>query len=428
MNKKYLLIIIVISLIGFVLSIILGQVGINTLTDPNYHSFCNINEAFNCEAVALSKYANHFGIPNFIYGILYYAVLLMAGCYCLLDKKNSLPNIFVYIFWLSVVSMIISIYLFAISLFIIKSKCILCMGVYIVNILLLVVSFMKEKLSISELFNKLTEDIKVFFKSPKRTVLFVLLAIASTYALYYFNNNPILGQVSNNENNTTKIDIDYSKTTANRLVTGAKERPLITIVEFTDYECPFCSRASEEIKTVLKNNPNIRLVFKELPLDQACNERMTRPFHQFSCSASLHGRCAAEQGKFWEYHDVLFMNQRDLSPEALQEYAQSLKLDMNQFNECVKSKKYMDSIITNIDEAAALEIDGTPTFFIEGEKVVGYRTAEEIQEIIDKIVEKKAKEAEEYEKKKQEYLKQQKEKSQQEQKEENANEKSPKKE
>lgn len=407
MNKKYLITTLIICLIGFILSFLLAQVGINTLTNPDYHSFCNINEGFNCETVALSSYANHFGIPNFIYGLFYYAVLLLAGCFCLVDKKNRLPNYFVYVFWLSTFSILVSIYLFSISIFIIKSKCILCIMVYVVNILLLVVSFMTEKSSIPILFNKLISDIKTYFKTPQRTILFIVLAIIGVCTLFYFNANPILGQSKETNPNLDNIKIDYSTTSVDRLVTGPEETPTITIIEFTDYECPFCSKASEEIKKVLKNNPNIRLIFKEYPLDQACNDRMTRPFHKNSCSASLHARCAAEQGKFWEYHDIIFMNQQDLSPNALEEYADSLKLDMKAFNECVKSNRHMDKIITNIDEAAALGIDGTPTFFIDGEKIVGYRTAEEFQEEIDKVLEKKKKAAEEYEKRKQEFLKKQ---------------------
>lgn len=407
MNKNYLIITLIFCLLGFILSFLLAQVGINTLTNPDYNSFCNINQAYNCETVALSSYASHFGIPNFIYGIIYYSVLLVAGCLCLLDKKNSLPNFFVYVFWLSAFSVLVSIYLFSISLFIIKSKCILCLMVYVVNILLLVVSFMSEKSSIPTLFNKLISDIKTYFKTTKRTVIFILLALIGVSTLFYFNANPILGQTKTIEGNPDNIKIDYSKTTVDRLVTGSEEAPLITIIEFTDYECPFCSKASEEIKKVLKKNPDIRLVFKEYPLDQACNDRMTRPFHKYSCSASLHGRCAAEQGKFWEYHDLLFMNQENLIPSALDEYAESLKLDMKAFRECVKSGRNMNKIITNIDEAAALGIDGTPTLFINGEKIVGYRTAEELQEVINKIRSNKKKEAEEYEKKKQEYIRKQ---------------------
>ena len=407
MNKGLLLITLAISLVGIILSFLLAEVGINVLINPGYHSFCNFNQEFNCETVALSSYASHFGIPNFLYGIGYYTLLLAVGGYCLTAKENKLPNYFVYVFWFSFIAILVSIYLFYVSEFIIKSKCVLCMMVYVVNIILFMVAFMAEKWSIKALITKLISDIKLYFSSAVRTVAFIIIAFTGIACLTYFNAHPILAQdIQTGE----KIELDYSKTTADRLVTGPEEQPTITILEFTDYECPFCSRASMELKKVLKNNPDVRLIFKDYPLDQACNQNIPRPYHLNSCKASNYARCAAEQGKFWEYHDLLFENQNMHDEESLMQFAESLNLDMNQFKECAESNKHINKIITNIDEAIALGVEGTPTFYFQGRQVVGYKTAEEYQEIIDEIRAEIQKQKEEYEKKKAEFLKEQAEK------------------
>lgn len=408
MNKKYLISATIIALIGFILSVILGNVGINLLSNPSYVSFCNINETFNCDAVALSKYASHFGIPNFIYGMGYYLLIFAVAIFSLFSVRLRLKNFFVYLFWLSLISVLVSFYLFLIAHFVIKSLCILCMMIYVVNVLLLLVAFMAEKFSIKSLSKKLLEDIRLYFSSFKRTLLFIVMAFIGLSVLLYFNSNPLLSNPLESENQG-KIDLEYAKTSPNRLVTGPAGLPEITILMFTDYECQFCSKAGFEIKKLLKKNPDIRLIFKDYPLDQSCNQRMPRPFHEKSCMASFHARCAAEQGKFWEYHDLVFQNQESFNEESLKQFAESLKLDMNQFNSCVSSKKYMDSIITDIDEAASLNVSGTPTLYFDGKRVEGFRTYEEYQKIVDDIRAEKKKAAEEYEKEKAEYMKQMKE-------------------
>ena len=82
MNKKLLLFTIFLALAGTILSLLLFRVSINLAIDPGYESFCNINEAYNCEVVAGSKYASHFGIPNFVYGFGYYLIIIVFGIYC----------------------------------------------------------------------------------------------------------------------------------------------------------------------------------------------------------------------------------------------------------------------------------------------------------------------------------------------------------
>jgi protein-disulfide isomerase len=405
MKKQHLIIVLILALAGFITSIILAKIGFTVVVDPSVKSFCNINEAFNCDAVALSGYAAHFGIPNFLYGIGFYLLIIVISIFNLFSTKLNLKNFFVYLFWLSLVSVLVSIYLFFVSHFIIESFCILCMIIYGINILLLLVTFMAENWSIKKLFKTLVDDIVLYFSSSLRTIVFIILSGITITLLLYFNANPLLGEARPPDK--IQIEIDHSKATPHRLVAGTSDVPLITAIIFTDYECHFCGKAAEEFKKVMSNNPDIRLIFKDYPLDQSCNQRLPRPFHHNSCKASLHARCAAEQGKFWEYHDLLFENQGQYNDETLIKYAQDLELDVDKFLKCTTSKKYLDSIITDIDEGVALGVSGTPTFFIESKKLEGYRTAEDYQAFIDEIKDDIKRQQEEYEKRKQEYLKQQ---------------------
>jgi len=153
-----------------------------------------------------------------------------------------------------------------------------------------------------------------------------------------------------------------------------KEGAPIIIVEFTDFQCPYCSRAQSTLDKIFTDYPDkVQLIFKDLPLD----------FHKQSKDAHIAAHCAAEQGKFWEYHDILFKNQNQLFPDKLREYAQQLQMDMDKFNKCYDERKYEKYVNDNISQAQNLGISGTPTFFVNGRIVRGAQPYESFKQIID---------------------------------------------
>ncbi len=148
----------------------------------------------------------------------------------------------------------------------------------------------------------------------------------------------------------------------------------VTIVEFSEFQCPFCSRVLPTTKQILETYPNeVRVVFKHNPLS----------FHKEAPLASEASMAAGEQGKFWEYHDILFANQRALTPEDLDKYAQQLGLDMAKFKAALDSGKFKKQIAEDQALANKLGARGTPNFFVNGIKVVGAKPFDEFKTIID---------------------------------------------
>jgi protein-disulfide isomerase len=153
---------------------------------------------------------------------------------------------------------------------------------------------------------------------------------------------------------------------------GHLDAPL-TLVEFSDYQCPFCKRFHDETLVALKRDfidtGKLRLVYYDLPL----------PFHQWAREAAHVARCAGDQGKYWTMHDLLMADIQKLAPEHTQAHAQSMGLDMAQYDGCMASGKYADSISNDVEIAGALGISGTPSFvlgpvvggMVDGEKIVG---------------------------------------------------------
>ncbi|MDO8461874.1 MAG: DsbA family protein [Deltaproteobacteria bacterium] len=148
----------------------------------------------------------------------------------------------------------------------------------------------------------------------------------------------------------------------------------ITMIEFTDYQCPFCGRAREVVNQVIAEyKGKLHYVLRDFPLS----------FHKESFKAHESARCANDQGKYWEMNKKLFSNQRDLKLEDLQKYASELKLDMNKFNECLSSSKHAAAVSQDQQDGEKAGVSGTPAFFINGRMISGARPFAAFKEIID---------------------------------------------
>ncbi len=150
----------------------------------------------------------------------------------------------------------------------------------------------------------------------------------------------------------------------------------VTIVEFSDYQCPFCSRAVPVLERIKKEyGPDkVKIVFRDMPL----------PSHNRAPAASMAAHCANDQGKFWEMHDMLFDNQAKLEDADLKSYAKKLTLDEKKFAECFDSKKHLPLIEKSRSEAETLGIQATPSFVINGVMIQGAQPFEKFKEKIDR--------------------------------------------
>jgi protein-disulfide isomerase len=137
-------------------------------------------------------------------------------------------------------------------------------------------------------------------------------------------------------------------------------RARVTIVEFSDFQCPFCSKAVSETKAIMRQFPNdIKLVFKQFPLDDHAQA-------EFGAEAAL---AAQAQGKFWEMHDLMYAGYPNLSRATVLGYARKLGLDMKRFTAEVDSHKYKARVDAEEQEGEEAGVGGTPTFFINGKKL-----------------------------------------------------------
>ncbi|MEK6221699.1 MAG: DsbA family protein [Chloroflexota bacterium] len=157
---------------------------------------------------------------------------------------------------------------------------------------------------------------------------------------------------------------------------GAEDAP-ITIIEFSDYECPYCSKWHNEVYSQLieEYGDQIRFVYRDLPLTS---------IHPEAFPAAEAANCAGEQGEYWAYQDSLFTGGADiLGQDTYRAYAVDLELDMESFEQCLEEHRYRDEIQADYDYAINLGIRSTPTFFVNGLALVGAQSFESFQQLIE---------------------------------------------
>ena len=153
------------------------------------------------------------------------------------------------------------------------------------------------------------------------------------------------------------------------------DRAPVTIIEFSDFHCPFCVKAQTALAQVMaRYGERVKLVYRHFPIDQ---------LHPQARRAAEAASCANDQGKFWAYHDQLYAAGADASPDRLKALAQAAGLDIQAFDQCLSSGKRQQAVQKDVDEAARLGIGGTPSFIINGRWLSGAQPLESFVRVIE---------------------------------------------
>jgi len=170
------------------------------------------------------------------------------------------------------------------------------------------------------------------------------------------------------------VDIKVASTDHIRGNKNAK----VTIVEFSDYQCPFCSRFHDTMKQVMAKYPNqVRWVFKHFPLDS---------IHPYARKAAEAAECAGEQNKFWEYSDAIYANQTSLNTEYLSTAAKNVGLNVKKFETCLSDGKTTAKVNADFQQGQGAGVRGTPGSFINGQSIPGAVPFEQIEGMIKPLL------------------------------------------
>lgn len=219
------------------------------------------------------------------------------------------------------------------------------------------------------------EDIPPARRSPLALVVFLVLGFIAGLAVGYFSwgSTPIAAKTDQAPAGA-QAPKRYNVPIGTAPIWGPESAP-ITIIEFSDYECPYCKKWTMEIWPQIKQAypEQIRLVYKDFPLYQS---------HPNATPAASAARCANDQNKYWLFHDRIFAS-GNLSAQLYESIAVSIGLDVAQWKDCINNNKYKAEIEADYNYGAQLGITGTPTFFINGLAMVGAQPFSAFKQVID---------------------------------------------
>ncbi|MBI2982101.1 MAG: thioredoxin domain-containing protein [Deltaproteobacteria bacterium] len=401
--KKTFLALLFFSLLGITASAVMTKMH-GDLEPRGFESrsFCAISEFVDCDTALASRYAKIGGIPTAQIGLLYYLFFFIAALYAWSSEKGRRATLS-FLLAGALFAVVYSVVIATLSIFHLGVLCLLCLTTYISNLGLLFLIPQALGIRFWKIPGHLLEYLRSLFGGgslvPGRIGLhLILFGLLMGIGLIFFETaeprSP--GGPAHNKlkiPDTLSLQQFYASPSKELAIAplvqkGDADAP-VTLVEFSDFQCPFCRRAAFSLRPFLGElKKEVRIVFLNYPLDNACNPTVTRSFHIASCLAAKASLCAERKGKFWEYHDLVFENQKRLSRDTLMRLAEETGIDEEWFNQCLVSPEIEKRLAEEVQEGQKFEVQGTPAIYINGRPFHDWTDPEKLRLVIRSEIEK----------------------------------------
>lgn len=339
-------------------------------------SVCSVNDTFNCDLVNQSKYAELKGTPIAFIGSAFYAGLIAVSGLSLLGRPG-LQKAGHLVFGGALLSVGYSVFLAWASVQV-GAWCLFCISMYGVNAILLYAGHGWATQSGVGLGQGI-KDVLLGKDDRASTAFIVLFALVLVGARMWTSAQKHAPQGSDAAQEASGGEIDQ-QAELGKMIAPVRGQPTLdgtepmlgspsaryTVVEFADFECPHCGVIAPQLHELVSAQPDVKIYFKNYPLDQSCNVNIQRPFHQDSCRAAIAGECARQQGRFWELNRLMFMNQESLGADGLDFMIKQVGLDAAAMKACQDSPAARDAVVADVAHATALGLNSTPTLYVQG--------------------------------------------------------------
>jgi protein-disulfide isomerase/uncharacterized membrane protein len=367
------------GLVGAVVSAYLTALHLRHLS-TGVPSLCNFSATLNCDVVNTSAHSEILGTPISHLGTLFYLAMMALGG-AALAKPPLRPRLHGYLFLGALFAVGYSLFLAAISLQL-GALCVFCASLYVVNLGLLIVLGAGGLSSLRRLGSGFFSDLRDFSRSP--ALLVTLLAVISALAATYQVRAAVASALALRQLKNERLD-DAQRValTTGAPAIGSPSAP-ITLIEISDFECPFCQRAAETVAELRRRYPNeLRVVFRNFPLDTACNPLLKRQVHDNACAAARAALCVDKLApdKFFPYAERLF--QDGVEPADLIAHGKKLGLDEAQLEDCLSKKATAARLDEDLTLGHRAGVQAVPVFFINGRKLAGAQPVEVFVKIIE---------------------------------------------
>ncbi len=351
---------------------------------------CNINQTFNCDAVALSQWSELFGVPMGVYGAAYFISLWVLLIIAISGHRSARDHLLAYAA-MNVLGVLVALLLAGVSYLLLRVWCISCLGVYAVCLLQsLFLLWQRHKFNFQC-------DAKAIIRGGTTALLVVIAAVAVHSFAKPRLSRPVPEQSEDTLAATERLLASGTGQTIpiNRTPYAGmgedyrrgSDRAQVQVVEFIDFQCPSCQMMSAAMEVLHKEyGERVLFVVKNYPLDKQCHTKMQRRGHQHACDIAVLARCAGQYGKFWQYHDLALANQRAASEATILAWAKQVGLQEEQIASCRDSRGILAKIKDDIALGSKIGVEATPTVFINGKKYLGAPQVETLRRAIDSLL------------------------------------------
>ena len=348
-------------LTGMVSTVYLSLSHYRVYTDIGYRSFCAVSRSINCDTVSQSAYSILLNVPVPVWGVFGYGfvlfIILMAGF-----QEHPKNRLWSLLFWVMVLFSAYSVVLAAISTFLIKSYCAMCIVSYLVNFMLMYYAwFINQRFGTDGMIRGLKKDLQYLFRlkvvaAPVLALFLISGSVLLAWFPEYWNLKPA----------TLSHTIPKGVTEEGHPWIGA-ENPELVIEEYSDYLCFHCRKMHYYLRALIEANPGkIRLVHHHFPMDHNFNPIVTEPYHVGSGLLAMLAIHASEHGKFWEANDLFLSLNPKIGSLNIAEIASSLSLDEMELAESLHNAGVFNHLRNDIIQGLKLGMTGTPGFLIDG--------------------------------------------------------------
>lgn len=357
---------------------------------------CDYSETVNCGGAMASDQSTFLGQPVPVWALCYFVGLFVIALRA--GRRREKPDPY----WQTLVlcltaGMAYSLYLLQVMIFDIGLYCPYCLVTDFSSALALTAGLVAAWPGLAKFYGTAIKSIPRLAFGPSGMSFAFAFAVVGVAGVLY--SNAKLDVVTNitldsayelveGYPNIRRVTVDGYESAP---MLGADEAPIV-IVEFGDFECPFCARLSHTLQDVAERYPDqVQVRFMHYPLQTDCNSHIGRNLHANACDAARATICADDQGEFWGMHDLVFsLIENDIHVEAtdLIEFARELQLDPDEFEFCMAEQDSLNRVIANVDagydaaSAAGSPSGGTPFFFLNGMLVRGAKPANQIETLI----------------------------------------------
>jgi len=345
-----------------------------------------------CANIAVSQYSDIFGIPLAALAMGFYFSLLFLVIMAWRSFQTALEPLHIG-FLLSTVSILVTVIMFFISKFVVKSFCVGCAMLWLINLAIWPALVKQLQLSWAGALGALLEIVRPKNLKLRKERLISSFSISTATvvicAVIGFAAKSQGGREARIDSGSLVQEFANAKQMflPSEALGGATAKgtntPLMEIVKFSDYQCPGCKMAAQFLRAfVRKHGDKVRVTYRNFPLDGSCNSFVPNGGHRLACSAAKASLCAGKEGKFWEMHDKIFDAQENLSLAGMDEFADSLGLNKEAYSNCLKDPATEAQLQKDILWGDQIQLESTPTLIINGRKLSGAKSPQELEALL----------------------------------------------